>query len=70
MFFFPMPQNMPITITENIDLDDRVHSNPNYYHESPSTSPLDSMKVAHILKEQIINMSEIGQGQFGKVYKG
>ncbi|KAF0302853.1 Tyrosine-protein kinase transmembrane receptor Ror [Amphibalanus amphitrite] len=61
---------MPITITENIDLDDRVHSNPNYYHESPSTSPLATMKVAHILKEQIANMSEIGQGQFGKVYKG
>ncbi|XP_037085289.1 NT-3 growth factor receptor-like [Pollicipes pollicipes] len=62
--------NLPVTITENIVLDDRVHSNPNYYHESPWTSPLSSMKVVHILKEQVVNMSEIGQGCFGKVYKG
>ncbi|XP_066948830.1 tyrosine-protein kinase transmembrane receptor Ror-like [Macrobrachium rosenbergii] len=45
-------------------------SNPNYYAQAPDNLPLQTLAVQFIDKEQITFVGELGEGCFGKVYKG
>ncbi|XP_071524377.1 uncharacterized protein [Panulirus ornatus] len=45
-------------------------SNPNYYAQSPDNLPLQTLAVQLIDSEQITFLGELGEGCFGKVYKG
>ncbi|XP_069938737.1 uncharacterized protein [Cherax quadricarinatus] len=45
-------------------------SNPNYYAQSPDALPLHTLAVQLINAEQIAFIGELGEGCFGKVYKG
>lgn len=45
-------------------------SNPNYYAQAPDSLPFHTLGVHLIDKEQIAFIGELGEGCFGKVYKG
>ena len=45
-------------------------SNPNYYAQGPDPLPLQALHVTIIDHSQIKFHGELGEGCFGKVYKG
>ena len=45
-------------------------SNPNYYAVPPDSTPLQLLSVTLITKEQIAFIGDLGEGCFGRVYKG
>ena len=47
-----------------------LSKNPNYFASSISDEGLDSINTKHIPRESLQIMEEIGEGAFGKVYKG
>ena len=57
-------------LKSNSQLGYNFANNPNYFTQAPDTLPLHTMAVQLIGKEQIHFLGELGEGCFGKVYKG
>ena len=47
-----------------------VSKNPNYYAPGLEASSLANLKTKIIPRENLLMMEEVGEGAFGKVYRG